>query len=394
MRTVVVGFSVAKRAATTKARLGHLNSSSKGKIATPSLLVTTSRGCVPHLTPDTFNRTLAPDTFVALCAHLEWLIEDDLVLAKTSPISLGTLMGYDRVPIWLASRDPDYVQGHYPLGEGGQSESLRLTNGPDWVSLCTDGGVTPFNVRIGMSAILRCPEDGPISTILRPEAVICPLDHYPQAGSRLKRIKKSTDASVGYLKIFQENYQSVTTVIPSLHLHRCHGESPERQSMVEAEMDRRLQVINWTQSPIVAIVGPEVESLQPVLSQAQTAILLRGSVAPGDYRTYIAAGVDIFESSYATDMATMGKALTMTIDSRETILDMRDPQHFDDFTPLSEDCQCIACAGPERTTRSYIHHLVMTQEMLASAFLASHNLWQCADYLRRLREQLMSDSNL
>lgn len=389
-----MSFSVAKQAATTKARLGHLNSHSKENIETPSLLVTTSRGCIPHLTPDTFNRTLTPDAFVALCAHLEWLVEDDLILAKTSPTSLGNLMGYPKVPIWLANRDPDYVQGKYPLRERGQNESLRLTNGPDWVALCTDGGVTPFNLRTAMSIIMRCSEDDPGSTILRPEAVICPLDHYPQARSRLKRIKKSTDTGLGYLKILQENHQPMTTVIPSLHLHLCHGEPSEKEPMVGAEMNRRLQAINWTHSPIVAMLSSDVESLQSVPFQTQTAILLRGSVAPGHYKKYIAAGVDIFESSYATDLATESKALTMTIDSKEIILDMRNARYFDDFAPLSTDCQCIACAGPERTTRSYIHHLVMTQEMLASVFLSSHNLWQCADYLRRLRERLLSDSDL
>jgi predicted RNA-binding protein len=225
----------------------------------------------------------------------------------------------------------------------------------------------------------------------------------------LKRIRKSTEVSANYHLVTEKVVDQLMTeggeerqlrFVPSVNLHMVNGESGEKRALVGQEQERRIDsgtagrhsIISLVLDPAeVAAVDSSkefIDLLRRLVKQASThssAILLRGPTAPEHLKALFALGVDIFESSYAAMAADDGVALLMDVDSGTTErLQLGDAKYFDDFSPLSSSCECIACHGPDRTTRSYVHHLIRTSEMLAGVFLASHNLWQYANFVRNL----------
>mmetsp|Transcript_21692 Transcript_21692/g.30413 ORF Transcript_21692/g.30413 Transcript_21692/m.30413 type:complete len:616 (-) Transcript_21692:55-1902(-) len=51
------------------------------------------------------------------------------------------------------------------------------------------------------------------------------------------------------------------------------------------------------------------------------------------------------------------------------------PEFARDFTPLTNDCTCMACRN-NKYTRAYIHHLLVAKELLGNILLFAHNLQQ------------------
>ncbi|KNC75923.1 hypothetical protein SARC_11563 [Sphaeroforma arctica JP610] len=52
-------------------------------------------------------------------------------------------------------------------------------------------------------------------------------------------------------------------------------------------------------------------------------------------------------------------------------LSLYDSVFSNDHTPLLPGCKCFAC---QHHTRSYLHHLLLTHEMLAQVLLMMHNM--------------------
>ena len=366
--------------APVKVATRKLASSISGRsLDTPNLLITTSRCCVPHLTPDIFHRTMQPDDYCGLLVTLETLMEDDSVLARTSPYRLDHLIGYKNTPILVASNDPLYYRGIY-LKNSTVDASLKLSNGADWVSLVKDSGVSTLNLKNTLPMILKN---------LSPAAIIAPSDHYHMTSSRLKRIIKSTNTTNTYLDHTKEASSGKTLVIPSIALHETCAEAEEKSHLVMYEMQRRIDLAKAASSTMISIIYQDDKDLSSMLKDLSThTIIIRGVVPPEKFISYSNAGIRaIFESVYATDLATQGVAINIDLSTGNTTrLFLNDVSFFTDYSPLSNSCKCIACNGPDKTTKSYIHHLVLTKEMLASVFLSSHNLWQYASYLKSLRQ--------
>lgn len=108
-----------------------------------------------------------------------------------------------------------------------------------------------------------------------------------------------------------------------------------------------------------------------------------GAYAPAAVLRLCAEGVDLFDNSYAY-LATKN-ACALTFDVAVPVnendvaadgdgvqsggvydVDLRDERHKLDFGPLLEGCACLACT---KHTRAYVHHLVRTNELLASILL-------------------------
>ncbi|ODN03578.1 Queuine tRNA-ribosyltransferase subunit qtrtd1 [Orchesella cincta] len=122
----------------------------------------------------------------------------------------------------------------------------------------------------------------------------------------------------------------------------------------------------------------------------------------------IAKGVDIFDSSVASRMADdaevflldsveallpsisstvvkLSSSLNEGLPERESneknqpsredeegaVVSLKNKKYFDDFGPLSSFCVCYTC---RKHTRSYIHHLYATDELLGPVLIQIHNL--------------------
>ncbi|GFN77598.1 queuine tRNA-ribosyltransferase accessory subunit 2 [Plakobranchus ocellatus] len=115
-------------------------------------------------------------------------------------------------------------------------------------------------------------------------------------------------------------------------------------------------------------------------------------------------GIDVFSSSYPYLLTERGQALVAdyTIPSSSPAarlenkgspngalsttsgfyVNLKDKCYFEDFSPVLTECDCYCCAT---FTRSYIHHLLNTSELLAYVLLMIHNFHQYFHFFNCLR---------
>jgi len=109
---------------------------------------------------------------------------------------------------------------------------------------------------------------------------------------------------------------------------------------------------------------------------------LMGVGTPEDLIEAVARGVDMLDCVLPTRNGRTGQAFT----SRGK-LNIKNAQWVKDQRPLDESCRCAVC---RRHTRSYLRHLYLSGEMLASILLTHHNLAFFLDTMRGVRQSIRS----
>jgi queuine tRNA-ribosyltransferase len=66
-------------------------------------------------------------------------------------------------------------------------------------------------------------------------------------------------------------------------------------------------------------------------------------------------------------------------------VNLRNARHAEDPRPLEASCRCPAC---RQYSRAYLHHLVKSDEILASMLITWHNLTHYQDLTADLREAI------
>ncbi len=102
---------------------------------------------------------------------------------------------------------------------------------------------------------------------------------------------------------------------------------------------------------------------------------LMGVGDPIDIIENVMRGVDIFDCVSPTRLARHGHAYT-----KYGKINLKNSKYKEDFTPI-EDCDCYAC---KNYTKSYIRHLITSNETLGARLLSIHNI----RFLIRLTEDL------
>ena len=104
---------------------------------------------------------------------------------------------------------------------------------------------------------------------------------------------------------------------------------------------------------------------------------LMGVGTPLDIVKAVRSGVDMFDRLIHTKHARNGYLYTS-----KGIVKIRNSEHKNSLDPLHEDCSCYTCSN---FTRSYLHHLDKTKEMLGSTLQTIHNLHFYLSLMRNLR---------
>uniref|UniRef100_A0A674HTZ1 Queuine tRNA-ribosyltransferase accessory subunit 2 n=1 Tax=Taeniopygia guttata TaxID=59729 RepID=A0A674HTZ1_TAEGU len=154
--------------------------------------------------------------------------------------------------------------------------------------------------------------------------------------------------------------------------------------------------------------------------------IIHGVGKPDEVLECIERGVDIFESFFPFQVTERGCALVFSYDCHPapeaTVLpqngiqdlekngaqedqeevskadpemtpfeiSLKDKKYHDDFGPLLEGCSCYCC---QRHTRAYVHHLLVTNELLAGVLLMMHNFQHYFGFFSAVRDALR-DSKL
>ncbi|KAJ1864949.1 hypothetical protein LPJ73_000146 [Coemansia sp. RSA 2703] len=116
-----------------------------------------------------------------------------------------------------------------------------------------------------------------------------------------------------------------------------------------------------------------------------------GASAPDSAVRAILCGIDLVDSSYPYAVTEQGFASTYVfggdVKSSSPVghVDLWQESMFSDFGPLVEGCKCFTCSTHHR---SYIHHLLMTKEMLSTVLLQIHNMHWYQRFFEAVRESL------
>ncbi|GAB4862061.1 hypothetical protein Ancab_037315 [Ancistrocladus abbreviatus] len=114
----------------------------------------------------------------------------------------------------------------------------------------------------------------------------------------------------------------------------------------------------------------------------------------------VAAGIDIFDSTYTYNLTLGGFALTFPVDNTEvhvsdyqlidigsdlTKINLRAVVYRRDATPIVDGCGCYTC---QNHTKAYINHLLNVHEMLAQILLEVHNTHHYLGFFCSIREAI------
>ena len=107
---------------------------------------------------------------------------------------------------------------------------------------------------------------------------------------------------------------------------------------------------------------------------------LMGVGDPIDILEGVERGVDMFDCVLPTRIARHGNAFT-----RHGKLHMKNLQFKEDFTPIEDTCDCYTCKS---FTKTYIRHLLVSNEQLAGRLLSIHNIRFLIKLTEDIRESI------
>lgn len=406
-------------------RLGVLTVPARTPIATPAFIAVTSRGVVPHVTPDNAVRTgLINAAYCALEDYVETIplkpnrqppvfntpLPPAASSSTASPTAFSKLRQFTALPskaiTVLAPRRHPAAASHLP-------------NGPQHISIVTSTGFQQMSVDRYHDAV----------DTLRPDIVVPLADltygggasahtgftnvdanpttvKYPSA-KRARRMAERTEDWMD--KLHSDGLAKKTGAIvfaPTLPVpYATQWQYLNRLSeLVEGSED--------AQGPDDAIVSGlavyDIDLLADIHADYADSLghlprlSLHPAVTPHHVLRQVKLGADIMLLPAITDASEHGLAYTFEWPSKEALaqpieagadrlplaIDLSDKEHKAAVQPLSRDCTCPACTSHHR---AYIHHLLDAREMLAWTLLQFHNHHVMTEFFAGIRKTLAEE---
>ena len=119
-----------------------------------------------------------------------------------------------------------------------------------------------------------------------------------------------------------------------------------------------------------------INHITPLMPKEKPRYLM-GVGTPLDIAKAVQLGVDMFDCVIPTRHARNGYLYTS-----KGIVKIRNSENKNNLEPLDEDCSCYTCS---KFSKSYLHHLDKTKEMLGSTLQTIHNLHYYLSLMRNLR---------
>jgi queuine tRNA-ribosyltransferase len=107
---------------------------------------------------------------------------------------------------------------------------------------------------------------------------------------------------------------------------------------------------------------------------------LMGVGKPEDIVDAVALGVDMFDCVIPTRNGRNG-----TVYTKKGKLIIKNRSNEKDFTPIDEDCDCLACRN---FSRAYLRHLFQADEILGLRLATIHNLHFYMDIIKEARQAI------
>lgn len=331
-------------------------------LKTPCFFLPTSRGTVPHLTPDNVEEFDIPALYVGL--------EDCLDRLEASPI----LTNEGTIKKWIAAPS---VQPTL-LAPRRTSPLPSVSAGQSHINIVTASGAKKLTNDLYIKAVLKlCPE------------LVIPLNDTPTSPPGVKRKPKIVERSVNWttelllaLKATDAfNTTKVFFPVPDLDTQYL---TPIFQFFQENQLANNIAGLAFSNNvnPLPAdLVGLPRLSIQKFES-------------PLEILKCIQRGIDIIVPDMITQATDAGVALTFSFPppSKDVLnskielgLDMWDERFATDMEPLQSGCVCKTC---RRYKRAYVRHLLQARELVAWILLQLHNVYVFTAFFQGIRASI------
>ena len=107
---------------------------------------------------------------------------------------------------------------------------------------------------------------------------------------------------------------------------------------------------------------------------------LMGVGTPSDILGSVNEGIDMFDCVMPTRSGRTGLAFTW-----EGKINLKNSKYQNDKLPLDENCKI---RGLNKYSRSYLHHLIKSNEMMASMLISLHNIYFYQQFMREIRKNI------
>ncbi|KAM8975206.1 queuine tRNA-ribosyltransferase accessory subunit 2 isoform 2-T2 [Pelodytes ibericus] len=391
--------------ATNGARLGvitNLGHNGDKILEVPGCLLYTKTASPPHLTHDTLQtiQGVPPVTHITLST----LAEHQEVLEEYKQ-GIVKFAGLTDTVVYCSINDP--------VNPGPSGYNTNKT-----VSVWGGGGrleLTPQKFMLAQRA-------------LRPDWFQCLCDGEAMAaGSSKKRAKKSVDRSLAFLDECLQLLADNEVLKQSVVIGAIEGGDLLEERLRSARETAKRPVGGFL---LDGFQGSSMSTETKLsLISAVTAVLpedkprfMQGVGRPDELLECIEKGVDLFDSSFPYEVTERGCALSFnhylspdpetaggvqrtvvvegeTCESERngtaekedepgiTPFEMclKEKRFREDFGPLLRGCTCYCCSNH---SRAYIHHLLMSKELLAGILLMIHNFQHYFSFFRSVRGAL------
>lgn len=351
-------FELLKKEAKTGARLGKITYHGQ-EYETPMFMPVGTQATVKTLSPEEVKDTKA-GIILANTYHL-WLRPGDEIVKKAG--GLHKFMNYDG-PI---------------LTDSGGFQVFSLAKPKD----ITEEGVHFKNQYNGDKLFLTPEKSIKIQENLGSDIVMS-FDECPPASASYDYLKQSVERTIRWAKRGKDVFKGENQLLFGI----VQGGAYEDLRKMSAES---LVAMNFDGYSIGGVANDH-ESKEDMYKafHYSTKYLpedkLRyamGIGEPIDLVEGVIRGVDLFDCVTPTRLARHGHAFT-----KYGKINLKNAKYKEDFTPISEECDCYAC---KHYTKAYIKHLINADETFGARLLSIHNIRYLVSLMEEIRQAIKED---
>ncbi|AES87621.2 putative tRNA-guanine(34) transglycosylase [Medicago truncatula] len=368
--------SSVQKALSSGARIGaiELANCPGVSINTPALLISTRKG-LPYFTPPDLLPSLpSPDSHLLQVSPLHFL-------EGISPATIGKIGGI-----------------HKLIGLGDYGVVAVPRDNVHSLPECKGASKLGASFETPCGRLLIKPKDYvEMISCMRPNIWATLADEVP-AWVTDKRNRTSVDRTLRWL----DDCLALNPAVGSVFGAIVGGTNLDERKRCAEEVAKRNVAGYW----IGGFGLGEAIDERPALLRAIVDVLqdekprmICGLGLPEEILQGIAAGVDLFDSSYIYTLTLGGFALTFSLDkngnqdnfklsqrgSDSTKINLRATEYRLDMSPIVDGCSCHTC---QNYTKAYINHLYNVHEMLAQTLLEIHNAHHYLRFFRVIREAI------
>ncbi|KAF6845099.1 tRNA-guanine transglycosylase family protein [Colletotrichum musicola] len=366
-------FEILKKTAESgaAARLGRLRLPRRTPIDTPNYIATSSRGVIPHITPDNLAKHAR---FGAAYLALEDFIEkkNPAVLSIPSP---------DKRPLHTFTCLPESIATVLATRRN-PAIKTPVGNGAKFVAIFTSTGFANITTEEYASTVEK----------LRPDIAIGPADLFHTSSMPpSKKLVRMAERTEEWTDVFlspkrQQAFREagVSVFAPVLAVpYQIQWEHLSHLANDVVDSISGLAVYN------VDLIPDIEDNYAPLVPLPRLSLHIPDT--PLAILRQISLGVDVCSVPFLNTVSDSGVALTFTFPPKAGSgiqplgTDMWLPEHETAVAPLMEGCGCYACTTHHR---AFVHHLLNAKEMLGWTLLQIHNHQVVSDFFAGVRATL------